>query len=153
MTRDDLEELGEDLYREYLLDHYKNPRNAGVLEPADIDFEGDNPACGDRIRVTARLDDAGRITDIKFQGTGCAISQASASILYEEVIGKATDDVLQLDRAKIEELTGITLRPSRVKCGVLGLHSLKHGIHALRGAPARDQKSLPGFKTRGNDSA
>lgn len=134
MTDDDLEEmLGADLFQEMVIDHYQNPRNRGRLDPADIAHDGDNPSCGDSILVTASVDD-GRVGDIRFEGAGCAISQAAASILYEDVKGKTFDEVLAMDRSTVEEAIGMTLRPARVKCGVLGINSLKRGIETYQKA-------------------
>jgi nitrogen fixation protein NifU and related proteins len=144
MKPDDLSELGADLYQEHLLDHYKNPRNAGRLEPADIDHDGDNPTCGDMIHVYAKLAKDGRIDEIRFMGKGCAISQASASILYEELKGKRVEEVKRMNIQNVQELIGITLRPARVKCADLGLVVLKEGIKEFETKGAT-KKALPGF--------
>jgi nitrogen fixation protein NifU and related proteins len=145
MSKDDLEELGSDLYQELLLDHYKNPRNAGSLSPADIDHDGDNPTCGDMVQVYARLDKEKKIREIKFRGKGCAISQASASIFYDEVRGKTIEDVRAMDIKTIQDLLGIQIRPARVKCATLPLVVLHEGIKEFedRGKP---KKAIPGFK-------
>lgn len=138
----------DELYRENILDHYKNPRNAGTLDPADVVHDGDNPVCGDQIKVYARVDAKGKLTDVKFQGKGCAISQASASILFEDVKGKHLDEVKTMDRETIFKLLGMELNASRVKCGVLGLLTLKHGIQeyeAARTAPKKPAAS-PGLR-------
>lgn len=141
--KDDLHELGADLYRELLIDHYKNPRNAGALEPNDFHHDGDNPTCGDMVEVFARVRE-GKVQEIKFKGKGCAISQASASILYEDVKGKPIDELLGLTVDNVQELLGITLRPARVKCATLPLVVLKEGIkeYQTRGTA---KKPLPGF--------
>jgi nitrogen fixation protein NifU and related proteins len=144
MSRDDMSELGDDLYREYILDHYQNPRNRGRLEPADIDAEGDNPTCGDQIHVTARIKPDGSFSEVRFEGHGCAISQASASILYEDILGKSTKEVLDLDHHHVEELIGITLRPARVKCAVLSLHVLRSAIQE-RQKKTEGATRVPGF--------
>lgn len=143
MSPDDLSELGADLYVEQLIDHYKNPRNAGVLQGADIDHDGDNPTCGDMVHVYARVKD-NEIQDVRFTGKGCAISQASASILYEELKGKTLDEIKKMNIQTVQELLGITLRPARVKCGDLPLIVIKEGIkeHEARGLR---KKPLPGF--------
>lgn len=145
MTKEDLDELGSDLYQELLLDHYKNPRNAGSLSPADIDHDGDNPTCGDMVQVYARLDKDKKIKDIKFRGKGCAISQASASIFYEDVKGRSIDEVHEMDIKKIQELLGITIRPARVKCATLPLVVLNEGIKEFENR-GKTKKPLPGFK-------
>jgi len=141
--KDDLDELGADLYRELLIDHYKNPRNAGALEPNDFHHDGDNPTCGDMVEVYARVRD-GKIQDIRFKGKGCAISQASASILYDDIKGKPLDDLLHLNVENVQELLGITLRPARVKCATLPLVVLKEGIKEYR-SRGEAKKPLPGF--------
>lgn len=120
-----------DMYRENILDHGKNPRNRGVLDPADIDFEGHNPLCGDRLRLTLRIDADNRITEVGWDGEGCAISQASASMLGEEIIGMTLDEVKQIDKQYIFDLLGIPLSMSRVKCALLSLKVLKAGAYGL----------------------
>jgi nitrogen fixation protein NifU and related proteins len=141
--KDDADDLGSDLYQEMILDHYKNPRNAGALEPADIRHDADNPTCGDMVEVFARVRDD-RLQEIKFKGKGCAISQASASILYEDVKGKPLDQIMKLDVADVQGLLGITVRPARVKCATLGLVVIKEGIREYR-ARGTAKKALPGF--------
>jgi nitrogen fixation protein NifU and related proteins len=122
----------EDMYREIILDHYKNPRHYGKLEPADISFEDDNPLCGDRVRIDIRLDADRRVKEFAFSGKGCAISQASASMLGEEAIGKTLDELKQLDKEQVLEMLGIELGPTRVKCALLALKVLKAGIYGLK---------------------
>lgn len=120
-----------DMYREIILDHSKNPRNHGVLDPADVDFEGHNPLCGDRLRLTLRLDEQNRITEVGWSGEGCAISQASASMLGEEIIGKTLEEVRAIDKQTIFEMLGIPLSMNRVKCALLSLKVLKVGAYGL----------------------
>jgi nitrogen fixation NifU-like protein len=108
------------LYREYILDHYKNPRNFGELETRDAEFEDRNPLCGDELGVHIRLD-GDRISEIRFHGHGCAISQATASIISEELVGKTVPEIAKLDRHFVVEEIGIDLSPTRLKCGLLGL--------------------------------
>ncbi len=120
-----------DMYRENILDHGKNPRNRGVLDPADIDFEGHNPLCGDRLRLTMRLDEEGRIAELAWDGEGCAISQASASMLGEMILGMTLDEVKQIDKQVIFDMLGIPLSMSRVKCALLSLKVLKAGAYGL----------------------
>ncbi|MDQ7030415.1 MAG: SUF system NifU family Fe-S cluster assembly protein [Ardenticatenia bacterium] len=127
----------DDLYREYILDHYKNPRNYGTLANPDISYEDDNPVCGDRVRIDIKIEN-GRIADIRFQGEGCAISQASASILTEMVKGKPLDEVRQLSKEELLEQLGISLGPVRIKCALLGLKVLKAGVYGLRGWPEEE---------------
>ena len=108
------------LYREYILDHYKNPRNFGELEERDTEFFDRNPLCGDELGVHIRLD-GDRVSDIRFHGQGCAISQASASIISDELKGKTVSEIAGLDRHFVVEELGIDLSPTRLKCGLLGL--------------------------------
>ena len=117
----------EELYRDFILDHYRNPRNAGTLEGADASFEDNNPLCGDKIRMDLRLRN-GIIEDIRFAGRGCAISQASASLLTEAVKGKSVKEVEKLSKEDILENLGISISPARLKCALLGLKVLKHAL-------------------------
>jgi nitrogen fixation NifU-like protein len=117
------------LYREELLDHYHDPRNFGILEDADVDVELDNPTCGDTIHLTAQLDDENRISKVEFEGHGCVISMASASLLTEEVVGKSPEEIEAMELGDIEELLGgIRLSMGRVKCALLSLNALKKGL-------------------------
>ena len=108
------------LYRDYILDHYKNPRNFGTLDPHDLEHHDHNPLCGDEMGVHIKLD-GDRIADLRFHGSGCAISQASASIISDELIGKTVTEVAGLDRTFVAEELGLELSPTRLKCGLLGL--------------------------------
>lgn len=121
----------EDLYRENILDHYQNPRNHGTLDEPDISFEDDNPLCGDVIRLDLKLDDRNRVTQVAFSGEGCAISQASASMLTEEILGKSLDEVKQISKDEILDMLGIQLGPVRIKCALLPLKVLKAGAYGL----------------------
>jgi nitrogen fixation NifU-like protein len=120
----------EDLYRDFILDHYRNPRNAGTLPQPDVTFEDLNPLCGDKIRMDLRLRN-GVIEDIKFAGRGCAISQASASLLTEAVKGKTVAEVEKIGKAEVLENLGIPISAARLKCALLGLKVLKLAL-ALR---------------------
>lgn len=120
-----------DMYRENILDHAQNPRHWGVLNPADIDHEEDNPLCGDRLRLTLRVDENGVITDLAWDGEGCAISQASASMLGERIIGKTLEEVRAISKEDIFEMLGIPLSVNRVKCALLSLKVLKVGAYGL----------------------
>jgi nitrogen fixation protein NifU and related proteins len=122
----------DDLYRENIIDHYKNPRYRGHLEPSDIHFEDDNPLCGDHIEITLRVDDKGFISDCRFDGKGCAISQASADLLMESIIGKPLEDVKKLTKQDVLDLLGIELGPVRLKCALLSLKVLKAGAYGLQ---------------------
>lgn len=122
----------DDMYREVILDHYKNPRNHGTLDPADFSFEDDNPLCGDRIRMDVRVGEDNKVKEVAFSGHGCAISQASASMLTEHIIGKSLDEVKQLSKDDILELLGIELGPVRLKCALLSLKVLKAGVYGIK---------------------
>ena len=129
----------EDLYRENILDHYQNPRNFGTLDHPDITYEDDNPLCGDVIRIDIKLDEADRISDVAFSGEGCAISQASASMLTEEILGKTLEEVKQLGKDDILEMLGIQLGPVRIKCALLSLKVLKAGAYGLTDWPGEEE--------------
>jgi nitrogen fixation protein NifU and related proteins len=115
----------DDLYREYILDHYKHPHNWGELEQADLEAHDLNPLCGDELKVQLAIDDHGKITDIAFSGHGCAISQAAASMTSDEVKGMQIDDLLRLDRSFVLDLLGIDISATRMKCALLSLKVLK----------------------------
>ncbi len=115
----------DDLYREQILEHYKRPHNWGELESPDLEFEDANPLCGDELKVQLAVDAERRITDVRFSGHGCAISQASASLASDEVKGMRVDELLRLDREFILDLLGIELSATRLKCGLLSLKVLK----------------------------
>jgi len=121
----------EDLYREVIIDHYKNPQYRGKLEPHDISFEDDNPLCGDHIRIDLRVDQDGCINEARFDGHGCAISQASADLLIESIIGKPLEEIKNLKKQDILDLLGIELGPVRLKCALLSLKVLKAGVYGL----------------------
>ncbi|MFC2064833.1 Fe-S cluster assembly sulfur transfer protein SufU [Chloroflexota bacterium] len=121
----------EDMYREVIIDRYKNPQYRGKLEPNDITFEDDNPLCGDHIRIDLRLDDDERVNEVRYDGHGCAISQASADLLAESIIGKSVEEIKQLTREDVLELLGIELGPVRLKCALLSLKVLKAGAYGL----------------------
>lgn len=121
----------DDLYRELIIDRYKNPQYRGILEPNDITFEDDNPLCGDHIRIDLRLGSDGRVIEATFDGHGCAISQASADLLIESILGKTLDEVKALNKQDILDLLGIELGPVRLKCALLSLKVLKAGVYGL----------------------
>ena len=121
----------EDLYRETIIDHYKNPQYRGHLDPNDIHFEDDNPLCGDHIEITLRLDESSTVTEGRFDGKGCAISQASADLLIESIIGKKIEDVKKLVKQDVLDMLGIELGPVRLKCALLSLKVLKAGVYGL----------------------
>jgi len=121
----------DDLYREVIIEHYKNPSYRGHLDPHDIQFEDSNPLCGDHIEITLQTAEDGTVKDARFDGRGCAISQASADLLIESIIGKPLDDVKQLNKDSILEMLGIDLGPVRLKCALLSLKVLKAGVYGL----------------------
>ena len=129
----------EDLYRDNIIDHYQNPRNYGTLEHPDISYEDSNPVCGDEIRMDLKTQD-GLVVDARFQGHGCSISQASASMLTEDIIGKTLEEVKQIDKQYLLDLLGIPLGPVRLKCALLSLKVLKAGAYGLHGWPGEDEE-------------
>jgi SUF system FeS assembly protein, NifU family len=115
----------DELYREYILEHYKRPHNWGELDHVDLEFHDLNPLCGDELTVQLKVDDEGRIEDVRFSGHGCAISQAAASMASDEVKGMKVDELLRLDRSFVLELLGIDISATRMKCALLSLKVLK----------------------------
>ena len=120
----------DQFYREYILDHYKNPRNFGRLEKPDITHEEDNPLCGDVVGMDFKVAD-GVIEDVRFHGRGCAISQASASLLTERLKGMALEDAKKIDKNDVLGELGIEISPARIKCALLSLKVLKVGAYGL----------------------
>jgi nitrogen fixation NifU-like protein len=134
----------DQLYREVILDHYKNPRGHGVIEDADAEAEGQNPLCGDEVSIyVAFAEDGETIHEVKFAGRGCAISQAATSMLTEMVEGKTATEVATLDKDELLDEIGIPLTPVRLKCAMLGLTTLKVALHKAKGTPLPD--GLAGF--------
>ncbi len=123
----------EDFYRELIIERYKTPHFRGELEPNDITYEDDNPACGDHIRIDVRIDENQVVTEAAFSGEGCAISQASADLLLESIIGKSLEVVKELAKEDILEMLGIELGPVRLKCALLPLKVLKAGVYGIGG--------------------
>jgi nitrogen fixation NifU-like protein len=121
----------DDLYREVIIEHYKSPSYRGHLDPHDITFADNNPLCGDHIEVTLRVNDMGIVSDARFDGHGCAISQASADLLIGSIIGKPLEEVKKLNRQDVLDLLGIELGPVRLKCALLSLKVLKAGVYGL----------------------
>jgi nitrogen fixation NifU-like protein len=117
--------MDDQLYREYILEHYKHPHNQGTLEQADMQAHDLNPLCGDELTFQMSLDADGRVTDVAFDGHGCAISQASASMLSDEIKGKTGEELLALDRQTILDLLGIEISATRLKCAMLSLKVVK----------------------------
>jgi len=134
----------DQLYREVILDHYRNPRSHGLLDAPDAQAEGQNPLCGDEVTVTLRFD-GDTISAVGFEGRGCAISQAATSMLTELVEGKTADEVARMPKEELLEEIGIPLTPVRLKCALLGLGVLKVALHKSRGT------ALPEEWTGGGD--
>lgn len=123
----------EDMYRELILDHARNRRNWGLLEPNDFNHEESNPLCGDILRLTLRLDEQGVITEVGWDGEGCAISQASASMFGEELIGMTLAEARNIDKQRLLENIGLRLSINRVKCALLPLKALVVGASGAEG--------------------
>jgi nitrogen fixation NifU-like protein len=130
----------DQMYREVILDHYKNPRGQGTLEHADASAEGMNPLCGDEVSVSvAFADDGDTIEDVRFEGRGCAISQAATSMLMELVKGRSATQVATMPKEELLEEVGIPLTPVRLKCAILGLGVLKLALHKAKGTPLPEE--------------
>ena len=124
------------MYREVILDHYKNPRGHGIIEGADAEAEGQNPLCGDEVTIyVAFAEDGETIEEVKFSGRGCAISQAATSMLTELVAGRKAGEIASLPKDELLEEIGIPLTPIRLKCAILGLGVLKVALHKAKGTP------------------
>ncbi len=132
--------MTDDLYRELILDHYKNPRSYGVLDDADARAEGQNPLCGDEVTVTVKFAPDGETIDrVGFEGRGCAISQAATSMLTELARGRTATEVATLPKEELLDELGIPLTPIRLKCAILGLGVLKVALHRAKGTPLPDE--------------
>ena len=130
----------DQLYREVILDHYKNPRGHGLIEDADAEAEGQNPLCGDEVSIYVSFaEDGDTIDEVKFSGRGCAISQAATSMLMEMVKGRSAAQVATLPRDELLDEIGIPLTPVRLKCALLGLSTLKLALHKAKGTPLPDE--------------
>ena len=115
----------DELYREQILEHYKRPHNFGRIEEPDLEFEDNNPFCGDEQHVTIRLDEDGRVCEVRFEGKGCAISTAATSMLTDELTGLSRDELVTLPKEKVLDLLGIEISATRMKCALLGLKVVK----------------------------
>lgn len=115
----------DELYRDQILDHYKHPHNFGKLEEFDLEFEDNNPFCGDEQHVFIRLGDDDRVAEVAFQGQGCAISTAATSLLTDELVGMTREELLTLPKDFVLDLLGIEISATRLKCALLGLKVVK----------------------------
>ena len=115
----------DELYRDQILEHYKKPHNFGRLDSFDLEFEDNNPLCGDEQHVFIRLDDQDRVAEVSFEGQGCAISTAATSLLTDELVGKSREELLALPKEFVLELLGIDISATRLKCALLGLKVVK----------------------------
>ena len=130
----------DQMYREVILDHYKNPRGHGTMEHADAAAEGQNPLCGDEVSIYVAFGEDGEtIDEVKFSGRGCAISQASTSMLMEMVKGRTAAEIAELPKEDLLEEVGIPLTPIRLKCALLGLGVLKVALHRAKGTPLPEE--------------
>jgi nitrogen fixation NifU-like protein len=126
--------LGSDMYRQQILDHYKNPRNYGELEDPTFTHVGENPMCGDEIRMDVALaDDGETIERVAFRGDGSAISQAAASMLSGELVGKTLAELQEMDRDDVTDMLGVDISPMRVKCAVLAEKVAQDGAEIHQG--------------------
>ena len=124
--------MTSDIYKDIILDYYRNPRNFGDLENPDVRAKDSNPLCGDIVEMQLKIND-GKIDDIRFKGKGCAISQASSSMLTEVAKGKTLDQIKAMGKADVLELLGIDPGPTRIKCALLGLKVLKLAAYGYLG--------------------
>jgi len=124
----------DDLYREIIIDHYKNPRHKGRVDKSDFSFEDENPLCGDHIQIELRVDESQNVVEAKFDGHGCAISISAADLLLDSIVGKSIEDLKKLKKQDILDLLGIELSPVRLKCALLSLKVLKAAVYELQEA-------------------
>ncbi|TAK12592.1 MAG: SUF system NifU family Fe-S cluster assembly protein [Anaerolineae bacterium] len=129
----------DDLSREVIIDRYQNPHHRGRLDPNDIAYEDDNPLCGDHILIELRVDKNEVVTEATFDGHGCSISQASADMLIESVIGKPLEELKNIKKEDVLEMLGIELGPVRLKCALLSLKVLKAGVYGIEPGQASDE--------------
>ena len=129
----------DDLYRDYMLEHYRKPHNFGVIEEPSATYEGANPLCGDRITMQLGVKD-GVVEEIGFTGRGCAISQASASLLTDEVKGKPVEAVAGIEATDVLDLLGIDISPARLKCAMLSFESLQHLLADIGAKPLPEKE-------------
>ncbi|WP_435334490.1 Fe-S cluster assembly sulfur transfer protein SufU [Haloarchaeobius sp. TZWWS8] len=134
--------MGSDMYRQQILDHYKNPRNYGEMKDPTFTHVGENPMCGDEIRMDVKLDeDEETIEAVAFRGDGCAISQASASMLSSKLRGKTLDELAEMDRDDVVDMLGVEISPMRIKCAVLAEKVAQDGAEIYLGEKDLDKTS------------
>ena len=130
--------MSSEIYKEIILDHYRNPRNFGDLEDPDIEHKDYNPLCGDELRFQIKLDEDQRVSEVRFTGQGCAISQASASMLTERIQDMTLDEIRALEKKDILDMLGINVSPTRLTCALLPLKVVKLGVYEYLGAHNKD---------------
>lgn len=129
----------DDLYKEVILDHYQHPHNHGSLPDATHSFEDLNPLCGDRVRMELKIED-GVVREVRFTGKGCAISQAAASMLTDEIKGKSVEDIKHIDKQTVLDMVGIPLGPTRVKCALLPYKVMKASVYGIQALQDEDEE-------------
>ena len=130
--------MSSDIYKDIILDYYRHPRNFGDLPDPDVRSKDSNPLCGDVIEMQLKIRD-GKIDDLRFKGRGCAISQASASMLTELAKGKTLDEIKVLSKEDVLNMLGINPGPTRIKCALLGLKVIKLGVYGYLGQTITDE--------------
>ncbi|CAN5792051.1 SUF system NifU family Fe-S cluster assembly protein [soil metagenome] len=136
--------MSADIYREQILDLARNPVNQGTLDPNDASYQDTNPLCGDRVRIDLRISDEGIINDIAFSGRGCAISQASASLLTEMAMGQSVAAAAEISKDDMLDELGVEISPARIKCALLGLHVLRIALDEYQRNGATSTEVAPG---------
>ena len=132
----------DDLYRDYILEHYRSPHNFGVLDDPTVSIEGSNPLCGDRITLQLGVRD-GRLDQVGFTGRGCAISQASTSLLTDEIKGRPLAEVDAFRADDLLDLLGIEVSPARLKCAMLSHDTLRRALAEIEGSAASPERATP----------